>query len=137
VIANNAGGMRCTVQKDAYHTVSALTFVTPSGAVIDTSRPDAEKEFALAEPQLAEGLLELRRELLADAVLTDRTRRKYAIRTRTVCGSVLFSTVKRRSGFFDASSSARGHTSVHRRSGTGDDSSATCDERGMDSSAHD
>jgi D-lactate dehydrogenase len=22
VIANNAGGMRCTVQKDAYHTVS-------------------------------------------------------------------------------------------------------------------
>jgi D-lactate dehydrogenase len=72
--------MRCAVQKDAYHTVSALTFVTPSGAVIDTSRPDAEKEFALAEPQLAEGLLELRRELLADPVLADRTRRKYAIR---------------------------------------------------------
>src|ERR1700742_1647107 len=80
VIANNAGGMRCTVQKDAYHTVSALTFVTPSGTVIDTSRPDAEKQFALAEPQLAEGLLELRRELLADPILADRTRRKYAIR---------------------------------------------------------
>jgi D-lactate dehydrogenase len=80
VIANNSGGMRCTVQKDAYHTVSALTFVTPSGAVIDTSKPDAEKEFALAEPQLAEGLLELRKELLADPVLADRVRRKYAIR---------------------------------------------------------
>jgi D-lactate dehydrogenase len=80
VIANNAGGMRCTVQKDAYHTVTALTFVTPSGAVIDTSEPDAEKEFALAEPQLAEGLLQLRRELLADPALTDRIRHKYAIR---------------------------------------------------------
>src|SRR5580698_9342349 len=80
VIANNAGGMRCTVQKDAYHTVSALTFVTPSGAVIDTSKPDAEKEFALAEPELATGLLQLRKELLADPVLADRTRRKYAIR---------------------------------------------------------
>jgi D-lactate dehydrogenase len=80
VIANNAGGMRCTVQKDAYHTVSALTFVTPSGTVIDTSKPDAEKEFARAEPRLAEGLLELRRELLADTALADRTRRKYAIR---------------------------------------------------------
>src|ERR1700722_19979230 len=80
VIANNAGGMRCTVQKDAYHTVSALTFVTPSGAAINTSRPDAEKEFALAEPELAEGLLGLRRELLADPLLADRTRRKYAIR---------------------------------------------------------
>jgi len=80
VIANNSGGMRCTVQKDAYHTVSALTFVTPSGAVIDTSRPDAEAAFARAEPRLAEGLLELRRELLADPILADRTRRKYAIR---------------------------------------------------------
>src|SRR5471032_1442842 len=80
VIANNSGGMRCTVQKDAYHTVSALTFVTPSGAVIDTARPDAEQAFALAEPQLAEGLLELRRELLADQALADRMRRKYTIR---------------------------------------------------------
>ena len=80
VIANNSGGMRCTVAKDAYHTVSALTFVTTSGAVIDTSKPDAEKQFALAEPQLAKGLLELRKELLADPALADRVRRKYAIR---------------------------------------------------------
>src|ERR1700722_12399923 len=80
VIANNAGGMRCTVQKDAYHTVSALTFITPSGAAIDTSTPDAEEKFARAEPQLAEGLLEMRRELLADQALADRTRRKYSIR---------------------------------------------------------
>ena len=80
VIANNSGGMRCTVSRDAYHTVSALTFVTPSGAVIDTSKPDAEKDFAQAEPQLAKGLLELRKELLADPALADRTRRKYAIR---------------------------------------------------------
>jgi D-lactate dehydrogenase len=80
VLANNSGGMRCTVKNDAYHTVSALTFVTPSGAVIDTSRPDAEREFALAEPRLAEGLFELRSELLADPVLAERTRRKYSIR---------------------------------------------------------
>ena len=80
VIANNSGGMRCTVQKDAYRTVSALTFVTPSGAIIDSASPDAEKQFALAEPQLAAGLLELRRELLADTALAERVRRKYAIR---------------------------------------------------------
>ena len=30
VIANNAGGMRCTLKRDAYHTVSALTFVLVS-----------------------------------------------------------------------------------------------------------
>lgn len=80
VIANNSGGMRCTVARDAYHTVSALTFVTASGVVIDTSKPGAEEQFALAEPQLAAGLLELRKALLADAALAERIRRKYAIR---------------------------------------------------------
>ena len=80
VIANNSGGMRCTVKNDAYQTVSAMTFVTPSGAVIDTSASDAEAAFERAEPDLAIGLLELRGELLADRELADRVRRKYAIR---------------------------------------------------------
>jgi D-lactate dehydrogenase len=80
VIANNSGGMRCTVKNDAYQTVSAMTFVTTSGAVIDTSAPDAEAVFERAEPQLAKGLLALREELLADRELADRVRRKYSIR---------------------------------------------------------
>jgi D-lactate dehydrogenase len=80
VIANNSGGMRCTVRNDAYQTVSAMTFVTPSGAVIDTSAPDAEAAFERAEPDLAIGLLELRGQLLADRELADRVRRKYSIR---------------------------------------------------------
>jgi D-lactate dehydrogenase len=80
VIANNAGGMRCTVQHDAYHTITALTFITPSGALIETSAPGAEEAFAAAEPALAKGLMELRHELLADPMLADRTRRKYRIR---------------------------------------------------------
>jgi D-lactate dehydrogenase len=80
VIANNSGGMRCTVKNDAYQTVSVMTFVTASGAVIDTSASDAEAAFARAEPDLAIGLLELRRQLLADRELVDRVRRKYAIR---------------------------------------------------------
>jgi D-lactate dehydrogenase len=80
VIANNSGGMRCTVKSDAYQTVSATTFVTPSGAVIDTLSPDAEAAFQRAEPELAIGLLELRGQLLADRELADRVRRKYSIR---------------------------------------------------------
>lgn len=80
VIANNAGGMRCTVQRDAYSTVLALTFVLPSGAIIDTSAPDAESAFAAAAPELARGLLELRHDLLADTALVERIRRKYSIR---------------------------------------------------------
>src|SRR5258707_6701008 len=57
-----------------------MTFVTPSGAVIDTSSPDAEAAFERTEPDLAIGLLELRGQLLADRELADRVRRKYSIR---------------------------------------------------------
>jgi D-lactate dehydrogenase len=80
VIANNAGGMRCTLDRNAYHTVTSLTLVLASGTVIDTAAPDAEEEFATAEPDLAAGLLQLRSELLADPDLAQRVRHKFAIR---------------------------------------------------------
>jgi len=66
VIANNAGGMRCTLERNSYHTVSSLTLVLASGTVIDTAAAGAEATFAEAEPELAQGLLQLREELLAD-----------------------------------------------------------------------
>jgi D-lactate dehydrogenase len=80
VIANNAGGMRCTLQRDAYHTVSALTFVLPSGTIINTQDADAERTFAKQEPDLARGLMALREELIADKALAERVRQKYTIR---------------------------------------------------------
>jgi D-lactate dehydrogenase len=80
VIANNAGGMRCTLDRDAYRTLADCTFVLPSGTIIDTAEPDAESAFAAAEPKLAEGLMQLRAELLADGELAERVRRKYSIR---------------------------------------------------------
>jgi D-lactate dehydrogenase len=80
VIANNAGGMRCTLERNAYHTVSSLTLVLASGTVVDTAAPGAEAKFAAAEPELAEGLMELREELLADNELAQRVRRKFTIR---------------------------------------------------------
>ncbi|MFD9006862.1 FAD-binding and (Fe-S)-binding domain-containing protein [Streptomyces sp. NPDC059582] len=83
VIANNAGGMRCTLERNAYHTVADVTFVLASGTVIDTSSPDAEERFARAEPDLAQGLLELRGELLADEQLAARVRHKFTIRNTT------------------------------------------------------
>jgi D-lactate dehydrogenase len=80
VIANNAGGMRCTLQRNAYHTVSSLTLLLASGTVIDTAAPGAEAQFAAAEPDLAEGLMKLREELLADEELAQRVRHKFTIR---------------------------------------------------------
>src|SRR5204863_7203568 len=65
VIANNSGGMRCGVTHDSYETVSALTFTLPSGTVIDTAADGAEQRFAEAESGLAQGLMEIREEILA------------------------------------------------------------------------
>lgn len=83
VIANNAAGMRCTLERNSYHTVSSMTLVLASGTVIDTAAPDAEEKFADAEPALAQGLMTLREELLADTELTEKVRHKYSIRNTT------------------------------------------------------
>ena len=80
VIANNSGGMRCGVTWDPYATVESMTLVLASGAVIDTADPDAEQQLAAAEPDLARGLVQIRDELLADAELAERVRRKYRIK---------------------------------------------------------
>ncbi|HEX4465407.1 MAG TPA: FAD-binding and (Fe-S)-binding domain-containing protein [Solirubrobacterales bacterium] len=83
VIANNSGGMRCGVTKDSYSTVSSMTLVLPSGTMIDTAAPDAAERFAAEEPELAKGLEAIRDEIRADAELSERIRRKFAIKNTT------------------------------------------------------
>src|SRR5918996_3300574 len=83
VIANNSGGMRCGVVADSYSTVRELTFVLPSGTVIDSAAPDAEERFAAAEPELARGLERIREEIRADPELSERIRRKFEIKNTT------------------------------------------------------
>jgi hypothetical protein len=85
------------------------------GANLDEQNSGLGIGFVQAEPQLAEVLLELRRELLADPVLPDRVRRKYKIRNMhglRFCALLdgetpleIFSTPTRRLG---------GYTRVHR-----------------------
>jgi D-lactate dehydrogenase len=83
VIANNSGGMRCGVVHDSYSTVRSLTFVLPSGTAIDTAAAGAAERFAAAEPELAAGLAAIRDEIRADAELSERVRRKFAIKNTT------------------------------------------------------
>ncbi|HWC08476.1 MAG TPA: FAD-binding and (Fe-S)-binding domain-containing protein, partial [Solirubrobacterales bacterium] len=80
VIANNSGGMRCGVTRDSYSTVRELTFVLPSGTLIDTAAPGAAEHFAAAEPELVAGLEAIRDEIRADPELSARIRRKFEIK---------------------------------------------------------
>ncbi len=83
VIANNSGGMRCGVTKDSYSTLRSMTFVLPSGTTIDTAAPGAAERFAAEEPELAAGLAAIRDEVRADPELSERIRRKFAIKNTT------------------------------------------------------
>src|SRR5215472_8312738 len=83
VIANNSGGMRCGVTKDSYSTVRSMTLALASGTTIDTAEAGAAERFASEEPELAAGLAAIRDEIRADAELSERIRRKFAIKNTT------------------------------------------------------
>lgn len=74
--------MRCSLPRNAYHCVTGITFVLLRNH--DKHRiPDAESTFRKAEPELADGLLALRAEILADEELVERIGHKYTIRNTT------------------------------------------------------
>ncbi|MBK7293351.1 MAG: FAD-binding oxidoreductase [Holophagaceae bacterium] len=83
ILSNNSSGMCCGVTQNAYHTLESLTFVLPSGTVIDTAAPDADLRFREAEPELAQGLLNLKADLLANPALAERIRAKYKMKNTT------------------------------------------------------
>lgn len=80
ILANNASGMCCGVVENAYHTLDALTCVLPSGLVLDSAAPGAREQLAQAAPALAEGLLDIRQRVLANASLRERIRAKYRMK---------------------------------------------------------
>lgn len=80
VVANNASGMTAGTTRNSYRTLASLTFVLPSGTVVDTADPAADEELACAEPELCAGLMELKAEIEADAELAARIRAKYTIK---------------------------------------------------------
>jgi len=83
ILSNNSSGMCCGVTQNAYHTLDSLTFVLPSGTVIDTAYARADEEFRSKEPRLAEGLVELKRQIESNPTLRDRIRAKYRTKNTT------------------------------------------------------
>jgi len=83
VIANNSSGMCCGTTQNAYKTLLSLTFMLPSGTLIDTAEEGAEQKFTAAEPALASGLMKIKREIEADPELVARLRKKFSIKNTT------------------------------------------------------
>ncbi|TAE33940.1 MAG: FAD-binding oxidoreductase [Cytophagales bacterium] len=77
ILSNNSSGMCCGVAQNAYHTLRSMTFVLPNGQVFNTERPREHDRFLNEAPDLAEGLRQLRRDLLANTTLVERIHKKY------------------------------------------------------------
>ncbi|GGG67898.1 FAD-binding and (Fe-S)-binding domain-containing protein [Corynebacterium pelargi] len=78
VLANNAGGMRCSVERDSYHSVASMRVVLPSGNIVDTSESD--ETFAAKEPALHAALVRIRDEIRSDEALCKLLKKKFSIR---------------------------------------------------------
>jgi len=83
ILSNNSSGMCCGVTQNAYHTLKSLTFVLPSGTVIDSASATADQVFRSAEPRLTAGLLQLKSEIHANRALYERIRSKYRTKNTT------------------------------------------------------
>lgn len=80
VLANNSGGMRCDVPDDSYHAIVDAHLVLPSGTQVDTSNPYADAILKTQEPELYQGIIDLRDEIRANPELVARLRHKFSIR---------------------------------------------------------
>lgn len=66
VVANNSSGMTSSIAATAYRTLESMTFVLPSGTLIDTAEPGADTKLAGLEPHLYRQLARLRDQVRAD-----------------------------------------------------------------------
>lgn len=86
ILANNSSGMCCGVTENAYRTIHSMTFVLPNGFTLNTADPEAGQIFENEQPQIAKGLLELKRRILRSTkehkgeTLAAKIRRRYQMK---------------------------------------------------------
>lgn len=78
VVADNAGGMRCKIERDSFHTIDEAVFVLTSGEIVDTRKGD--EAFRKQCPELHKQLSEFRDQLRSDDATVDRLCTKFSIR---------------------------------------------------------
>jgi D-lactate dehydrogenase len=80
VLAGNSTGPAAGPDRDSYRTVLSLTAVLASGTVVDTGDPEADTALAADEPEIHQGLLDIKDEIEADPELTAAIRARFALK---------------------------------------------------------
>ncbi len=83
IAANNASGMCCGTAQNSYRTVRSVRVVLADGTVLDSGDLQSVEAFKDRRKDVVDGLAEIRQAILANPVLADRIRRKYAIKNTT------------------------------------------------------
>ena len=80
VIANNSSGMACGTKLNTYNTIESMTFVLPSGTVINTAHTDAEAQFGREEAELVAKLEQLKRRVRENRESVETIERHFALK---------------------------------------------------------
>ena len=83
IAANNASGMCCGTSQNSYKTIADIRLVLYDGTILDTADPASVAAFCASHPGLVREITQLRDEVAADPVLTERIKRKYKIKNTT------------------------------------------------------
>ena len=80
IVSNNSSGMVCGTEFNSYHTLKDISFILPNGNMYSTERPNEDQKFCMNEPELANGLKNIRKEIINNDVLFNKIRNKYRIK---------------------------------------------------------
>ncbi|NDV79887.1 FAD-binding and (Fe-S)-binding domain-containing protein [Dysgonomonas sp. 511] len=83
IAANNASGMCCGIDQNSYKTVSDIRIVLYDGTVLDTSDEESKKAFRAKHHSIIAEIEQLRDDVKADGVLTERIKHKFKIKNTT------------------------------------------------------
>lgn len=80
IIANNSSGMRSGINRNAYNTIKDIRIILANGVIVDTEAQDADENLKLSAPDIYQGLLEIRDEILKDKNLIEKITNQYKVK---------------------------------------------------------
>ncbi len=83
IVANNASGMCCGVWANSDRVLLSARLVFVDGTVLDTASEQSRNDFAASHKEFIEEICAIRDEVMADAELVERIKRKYSIKCVT------------------------------------------------------
>ncbi|MEJ7779549.1 MAG: FAD-binding and (Fe-S)-binding domain-containing protein [Daejeonella sp.] len=77
ILSNNSSGMCCGVSLNSYHTTKHIRFILPNGKSFSTEVQQDYKRFEEECPEIYNSIIDLKEQISANVVLSDRIRKKY------------------------------------------------------------